>query len=498
MTRRAALLCSLLILVSFTVGAAPRKPPQKPAGKAAAPAPSAAQATPAPPGSSIMQFAQFGPIPVFRPKSEPSQVVLLFSGDQGVGAPEAEAARALSTAGAIVFALDVPRYLADAAKTKTECVNPGLELHALGQNGQARANLAAYHPPVLVGVGSGATFAFATLAQAPAGTWAGAVSLGFCPVLTSAKPFCHATDLRWDPASTGPGYRLLPSRNLAAPWIVLDPPGIPAPGCPAATGQDIVRSMPSAARLPLQLPQALAEISRKQKEADAARKARLGEVADLPLLEVPATAPEVDAFAVDLTGSGGWEGLDVELGKALTAQGVPLVALTSPDYFWVNRDPAGMARDLTRILGHYFKAWHKSKVILIGYSQGADIIPFMVNRLAPELRSKVASIGLIGPDDNAEFDMGFAGFMPNRKKPPTLPVGLETERLKGQKVVCVYGRKEKHPLCPELDAKLGADLFAVAGGHLFKGQAAQMVARFLTVGGLPVRAVKAEEEEEAP
>jgi type IV secretory pathway VirJ component len=460
MTRRAALLCSLLILAAFSgfqAGAAPKKKPAK------APGPKAAQAVPAPPGSTIMQFAELGPVPVFRPAGAPSQVAILLSGDQGIGTRETEVAHALAATGSLVFALDVPRYAASAIQGKDKCLYPATELHQLGQNGEARSDLPTYHPPLLVGVGSGGTFAYATLAQSAPGTWAGAVSLGYNPVFTGGE-LCRAGGLRWEPVKPGSGVRLLPDRNLKEPWIVLD-----------------------AAAWKSQLPPALAEIDRKRNEAAAARRARLGDVADLPLLEEPATAPELDAFAVDLTGSGGYENLDVEVAEAMAAQGVPLVAISSPEYFWTNRDPEGMSRDLARILEHYLKAWHKSKAILIGYSQGADIMPFMINRLPPALRSKVASIGLIGPDDQAELDMGLAGFMTHRKAPAPLPVAPETERLKGFKVVCVYGMREKKPLCPKLDPKLGVDLFGVGGGHGFRGRGTQMAARFLTAAGLPVR-----------
>jgi len=481
MTRRVSLFCSLLILSSGAAQAA--KAPAKPAPP---PAPSAQ--TPA--GSTVMQFLQYGAVPIFRPAGEPSEVVILLSGDQGVGSRETEVGNALAAAGALVFALDVPHYIRSIVQAKGKCLSPGTEIHQLGQNGQARTDLPVYHPPILVGVGSGGALAFATLAQSAPGIWAGVVSLGFCPVYAAPKPFCQAGDLQMDPKWPGPGTRFLPGRENKTPWIVLEAPG----ECPAAPAADIpsfIAATPGASRVPqsawkTEIPKALAEIAGKRKEAETARRAHLGDVADLPLAEVPATAPEIDAFAVDVTGSGGYEGLDVEIGDALAAQGVPLVALSSPDYFWTTRDAGGMARDLARILDHYLKAWHKSKAVLIGYSQGADVIPYMVTRLPEALRAKIASIGLIGPDDQAELDMGLSGFR-NRKPPATLPVVPETARLKGHKVVCVYGKREKHSICPALDPALGIDLLTVGSGHGFSGRAPEMIERFLTVGGLPVR-----------
>ncbi len=477
---RAALFCSLLILSSEAAHAA--KAPTKPT-------PPPAQA---PAGSTIMQFVQYGAVPVFRPAGEPSEVVILLSGDQGIGSRETEVGNALAAAGALVFALDVPHYI---ESINGKCFYPGTEIHQLGQNGEARTDLPVYHAPLLVGVGSGGALAYATLAQSAPGTWAGAVSLGFCPVYATPKPFCQAGDLETDAKWTGPGVRLLPDRENKTPWIVLD--SVPGTECPAAQAADIpafIAATPGASHVPqsawkTELPKALAEIAGKRKEAEAARRAHLGDVADLPLVEVPATAPEIDAFAVDVTGSGGYEGLDVEIGDALAEKGVPLVALSSPDYFWTTRDAEGMARDLARILEHYLKAWHKSKVVLIGYSQGADVIPYMVTRLPEALRAKVASIGLVGPDDQAELDMGLSGFR-NRKPPATLPVVPETARLKGHKVVCVYGKREKHSICPALDPALGIDLLTVGSGHGFSGRAPEMIERFLSVAGLPVRAAK--------
>ena len=50
-------------------------------------------------------------------------------------------------------------------------------------------------------------------------------------------------------------------------------------------------------------------------------------------------------------------------------------------------------------------AWHlarrKQRVLLVGYSFGADVLPFVVNRLPPDLRDRVASVSLLGIDSNA-------------------------------------------------------------------------------------------------
>ncbi|HSS48808.1 MAG TPA: hypothetical protein VLX28_07670, partial [Thermoanaerobaculia bacterium] len=46
-----------------------------------------------------IQFGRFGTIPVVRPQGEPSQVVLLLSGEKGLGELEAKMAAVLASQG---------------------------------------------------------------------------------------------------------------------------------------------------------------------------------------------------------------------------------------------------------------------------------------------------------------------------------------------------------------------------------------------------------------
>lgn len=417
----------------------------------------------------------------------------LLSGDQGLGSREAEIAAALADGGALVLEIDTPHYLQIVTAGKSRPIEPAGDFEELSQYGQMQLGLASYQPPVLAGVGTGATLAYAALAEAPSGTFSGAVSLGFCPVFQSPKRLYHGDGLRWDRDWPGPGWRLLPDRRLASPWIEIetsDPSACPVPPAP-----DFATAMTSATRIALpagltpeaqqeawkdQLRQALSLIAAKREEAAHGRS---GDLADLPLVEVAANGPESDVLAIDISGSGGWEGLDVALGKALANRGVPTVGVSSLDYFWKARDPEVAARDLSRILDHFLAAWHKSQAVLLGYSQGADVLPFMVDRLPESLRSHVAVVGLIGPDGEAEFDLGRGAFMRRRSVAKPLPVAPEILRLHGPKLVCVYGKREPAPLCPRLGPKLTADVVLVLGGHGFGGDAPTIVDHLLAAAG---------------
>ena len=99
-------------------------------------------------------------------------------------------------------------------------------------------------------------------------------------------------------------------------------------------------------------------------------------------------------------------------------------------------------KDTERILRHYLKAWDKRKVIVIGYSFGADVAPFMVSRLPEDLRDTVQLVALLGASPKATFEFHvMSDWLGAKSKAKSYPTQPEVEKLKGLKVLCVYGRR---------------------------------------------------------
>lgn len=442
------------------------------------------------PAGSI-QFGRFGTIPVVHPQGEPTRVVLLLSGDKGLGELEAKMAAQLASRGALVLEIDSPHYLQ--ATGQIHCIFPGADFEGVSQFGQQRLGVKSYKHPLLVGTGTGAQLAYTALAQAPPGTFEGAVSHGFCEVLNSQRPLCQGNGLMRDHKWTSPGQHLLPDENIEEPWIILR--SATDAQCPAGPFGNFNKSITDSKVIPLPAKEPAAEAWKSQLQAaldsfeERSRKAaanapnRNNELQDLPIAEVQADPPETNALGVVLSGSGGWTSIDRRIGNQLAARGVPTIGISAANYFWTQRTPEGTGQDLTRILKHYLAAWHKEKVVLVGYSQGADIIPFMINRLPADLRARVVVVGLIGPDPNAQFRLHPDAWMSGREADPDLPVAPEIARLAGLKVVCVLAEKEIDSLCPKLDAKVVSQ-FKVPGGHDFEGQAPALAEHFVVQAGL--------------
>ena len=197
-------------------------------------------------------------------------------------------------------------------------------------------------------------------------------------------------------------------------------------------------------------------------------KAPAADSAGLPLVEVPASGPGRDYLAVHLTGDGGWGVTDKGLSAELAKRGIPVVALNSLKYFWTRRTPESSSRDLARIMTRYLRTWGKSQVILIGYSLGADVLPFMYNRLPADLQGKVAAVALLGPSPTVEFEFHVTDWLGKSPGKTALPVLPEIEKISKAEIICFYGEEDRDNICGEIDPKVvRVRVVALPTGHRF-------------------------------
>jgi type IV secretory pathway VirJ component len=365
-------------------------------------------------------------------------------------------------------------------------VSPDGDLENLSHYIQGYAKLPTYHTPVLAGYSSGATLAYAMLAQAPMNTFAGGLSLGFCPDLLLHKTLCRGEGLRFNRRKEDGGIDVLPSAKLAAPWVVLN--GAQDQVCDVGAAREFVAQTHNASLVELPkvghgysvtrnwMPQFLTAFHSLEQQTRAALPPPPTSLADLPLVEVPA-AGNGDLFAVLLSGDGGWAGLDKDVAASLAAHGVSVVGLDSLRYFWTARTPDALAADLDRVLRYYAANWHKTHAVLIGYSQGADVLPFAMNRLPAPSRAVVERTVMIGLGENASFQFHFTSWLGADSGLPILP---EVARLAAGSTLCLYGKDEGDSLCPKVPPG-HVQAVQLPGGHHFDG-AYDSLARRITAG----------------
>lgn len=156
-----------------------------------------------------------------------------------------------------------------------------------------------------------------------------------------------------------------------------------------------------------------------------------------------------DTLAVFYSGDGGWAALDQGVTQYLADNGVPTLGFNSLSYFGTKRSPAGAAADLAQALRQYERQWGRSKVILIGYSFGADALPAIIPQLPADLRGHIGHLVLIGTGAHGDLQFHPTSWL-NIATPDSFPVGPAIAALNGVKITCVYGDTEKADICPSL------------------------------------------------
>jgi type IV secretory pathway VirJ component len=441
-------------------------------------------------------FGRFGVVTLYQPVSRPSHLALVVSGETGWNQQSADLARALSSLGVLVAGIDLPYYLQQLDASEDWCSYPGGDFERLSKFLQKKFDFPAYQLPVLVGYAAGATLAYATIAQAPPNMFLGAISLKFCPALRLNKPLCQWNNLQWTLGPEDHQYQFLPANNLPIPWVIVQ--GVYDEPCPVSAVEAFAKQIRHGevvqapqdggeASAPMNwlptLKHVFATLVEKQ---EANQPYAEGTLADLPLIEIPAAQPGRSTLAVILSGDGGWASIDRDLADTLASQGVSVVGLNSLRYFWTRRTPEGAARDLERILRHYLDAWRKTEALLIGYSLGADVLPFMANRLSPDVLSRVRGVALLGPALAVKFEFHLTDWL--KDAPETgRPILPEVEKLRGKRMLCVYGEEEKNTLCTKVDPAL-ADVIRLTGGHHFDGSYDALARTILREAGVPTGA----------
>jgi type IV secretory pathway VirJ component len=431
-------------------------------------------------GAETLSHGRFKHVEIFRPQGEVKHFALLMSGDGGWSSNLATIAGALASDGTLVAGVDTSELFADLEKDGGKCVYPDGDLENLSHYVQAFYKVPTYFTPILIGHSAGATLAYTSLAQAPPGIFGGALTLSFCVELDLRKPLCQAQGLRYTELKSG--VRLLPPPQLHAPWVALH--GRRDRVCPISEARSFVAQTPGARLVELPnvahnykgsgdwLPQFKAAFESIVSTQVVQRlPPPPASLADLPIVEVEATpgtqtAQTADFFAVLLSGDGGWAGIDKEVAGLLADRGVPTAGVDSLRYFWTPRTPAGLAQDIDRILRYYAFHWKKKYALLVGYSQGADVLPFAVNRLPPATRALVHKTTLIGISETAAFEFHMANWIGSDSD--GLPVKPEIEKLSAADTLCVYGDDDDESICPKVSAQ-HVQVVKLPGGHHFGG-----------------------------
>lgn len=363
-------------------------------------------------------------------------------------------AKLWALSGRTVGIVNVDTLFATVSQHVPSCINHVTLLDVYAQFLQQRFEFSHFDRPAVIGVGSGGGYLRLLLAQAPSGIFSVGMSLRSSALSLPAAPCgAVAASVNWQSATQPINTQML--TVSATPWTNF------SNGFSQAL--TVLRQLVSTQFL-----------------SNAQQNNRL------PLVELPQpNGGDGDYFVVVLSGDGGWANIDKDIAEDLGEHYIAVVGWNTLRYFWQPKSPDTMASDLTEVIKHYQQAWHKQRVVLVGFSLGADVLPFMVSRLAVDVQKTVAGVVLLSPSRSADFQFHISDWLGSDEGSPN-PLQPELAKFRALPLLCVYAvDEEDDTVCVDLKEGDKTHIVRLAGDHHFDGDYAAVTREILA--WLPVQ-----------
>ncbi|PZX92736.1 virulence factor [Flavobacterium aquariorum] len=448
----------------------------------------------------VVNYGSFGNVAIYKPTGTPKAFVLFISGDGGWNQGVVDIAKNIANQGAMVAGVNILSYYRNTKKLNVKCYYPASDFENLSLEIQKRYHFPNYFKPILVGYSSGATLVYGALAQAPANTFKGAVVMGFCPDIKLDKTLCNGTALTTKVLKPGKSFYLNPSEKLTAPFIVLQ--GLKDLDCPFADAIKYGKEVNAEQLIGLPkvghgfsvtknwLPQFSTAYTKIQNTPTYAERKTIENKGnqpknfqtyqtDLPLTIIHSDTKESLPLAFMISGDGGWTSFDQELGEQFSKNGIPVIGLDAQSYFWNAKTPQKSALDISNAINHYMKQWNKKSFILVGYSFGASVIPFIANNFPDELKEKIKGVYSLSPDETADFEIHLLDMI-SVHSIEKYNVIAEISRIKSLNPVCFFGNEESETVRKKFEAA-ESKVIVLPGNHHFDNGFGAIVENVLRV-----------------
>lgn len=187
---------------------------------------------------------------------------------------------------------------------------------------------------------------------------------------------------------------------------------------------------------------------------------------DLPIDTLSSNDPS-KPLVFYISGDGGFNSFSTSFIKQWNSLGYPVVALDARSYFFTSQTPEAAAKDISELLFQYMALWKRNDIILVGYSFGADVLPFIQTHLSPVFIDKIKHTVLLSPSHSTDF----AVHLFYSKSGSNVPA--EINKLTTPTLV-IFGDDEKDIADKEI-SNPQATVFKINGDHHYDKQVNSLV-----------------------
>lgn len=115
-----------------------------------------------------------------------------------------------------------------------------------------------------------------------------------------------------------------------------------------------------------------------------------------------------------ISGDGGFNSFSKTLSKELHRNGYDVFALNTKKYFWKKKTPLQVSQDTESFLKEVTKDRKNKKIIIVGYSYGAEVAPFIFNRFDEDFQKNIQDLMIIGPTKFNDFEIHLEEYVAER------------------------------------------------------------------------------------
>ena len=199
---------------------------------------------------------------------------------------------------------------------------------------------------------------------------------------------------------------------------------------------------------------------------------RSGAQENLPVIIMPAKTDTSLPLVFMISGDGGWKTFDKQLSQQFINKNIPVVGLNALKFFWNKKTPEQATQAVSDLIKQYMQQWRKTRFILVGFSFGADVMPFIINRMAPDLSARNSLVALFSPGPTTDFEIHISQMLSGNKK-WKYNVADEINRIKSKKVLCFFGDHKSGFPVNDLP-KENCYVIYLQGGHEFENNKTDM------------------------
>jgi type IV secretory pathway VirJ component len=162
---------------------------------------------------------------------------------------------------------------------------------------------------------------------------------------------------------------------------------------------------------------------------------------DLILTILPSQINENLPLVFFISGDGGWSVFDQGISEILVEKGMPVIGLNSRKYFWNEKQPKQVADEISRAVEYYMKQWNRNTFVLVGYSFGACVAPFIIPELASSLNESLKGVYCFSPDETGDFKIHLTDLL-NLTTNQKYDVLGQMKKIELWKPLCIFGDDE--------------------------------------------------------